>query len=257
MWIFPFPRLHNSALSPDRVCPARGRTNSVSSRSGTGRGLASGWHDVQTPPSGFAACGALLSPVSPNQCWTGFELRPLPCGKHRLFRSTFSWKDRSSCKFFGDRVPRGVSWKQHSTFWSDVLARDSDVALQRHGMASSVRAAVEVSIYHARHRWQPAASLFNPPTQRKSSSGSHYRRTGRAGCLRSTTRSKRLLAQCSHAAIISSSVQPIRKTRRYEVVSSESRGTRSQRGNERNRSRCRHRSVRRCATWHTLDGAKS
>ena len=49
---------------------ARGCTDPVSSWSVTGRGLASGWHDVQTPPSGLAACGALLSPVSPNQCWT-------------------------------------------------------------------------------------------------------------------------------------------------------------------------------------------
>ena len=55
VWIFPFPRLHDSALSPNRVCLARGRTDSVSSRSGTGRGVASGRYDVQTPPSGLAA----------------------------------------------------------------------------------------------------------------------------------------------------------------------------------------------------------
>ncbi len=49
----------------------------------------------------------------------------LPFGKHRLFRSTFSWKDRSPCKFFGDRVPRGVSWKQRRPsgpmYWRGVV----------------------------------------------------------------------------------------------------------------------------------------
>jgi len=66
---FSFPRLRDRALSLDRVCPACGRTNSVSSRSSTGRGVASGWHDLQTPPSGLAACRLFLSPVPPNQCW--------------------------------------------------------------------------------------------------------------------------------------------------------------------------------------------
>ena len=52
------------------------------------------------------------------------------------------------------------------------------------------------------------------------------------------------------------SVQPIRKSRQYESCHQNSAAMRSQRRNERNRSRCRRQSVRRCATWHTRGRCK-
>jgi protein-glutamine gamma-glutamyltransferase len=62
-----------------------------------------------------------------------------PFGYFRLFRSTFSWQHRVSCKFIGYRVPRRISRQQNSTAGSPVLAGDSHVALRRDGVASAAR----------------------------------------------------------------------------------------------------------------------
>ena len=70
-------------------------------------------------------------------------------------------------------------------------------------MASSVRAAAEDTIHYAGRRWHRRRPCSIRRTQRKSCSGSHWRRTARAGCLRSIARSKLFLVQCSPEGIIS------------------------------------------------------
>ena len=67
VWIIPVPGFRDGALSPRRLCVPRSRINSVSSWSIPGRGVASGQDNVQTPPSGLAACRALFPAVSPYQ----------------------------------------------------------------------------------------------------------------------------------------------------------------------------------------------
>ena len=164
-----------------------------------------------------------FSSVSPDQCWTAVGTASLSRGKHWLFRSTFSWKHRSSCKFFRDRFPRGVSWKQHSAVWSDVLARDSDVALQRHGMASSVRAAAEVSsttLDIAGTGGLPVQSPNAKEIQQRITLAPHGARWMFALDHPIKTLPGAMLARGDYL----SSVQPIRKARRYEVVSLESSG---------------------------------
>src|SRR5215831_9438522 len=71
------------------------------------------------------------------------------------------------------------------------------------------------TVWNGKHRTRPArslrlprstslavAALFHPPTVRKFSSASRYRRMGHAGCLRSTARSKLFPGLCSRGAII-------------------------------------------------------
>src|SRR5438477_641171 len=77
---------------------------------------------------------------------------------------------------------------------------------------------------------------------------------GRAGCLRSTARSKLFLVQCSHAAIISPASSRFENPADTMSCHQHLAGARSPPRNERKRSRCRHQLVRQCATWLPENG---
>ena len=172
VWIFPFPRLHDRALSPDRVCLARCRTDPVSSRSVTGRRLASGWHDVQTPPSGLAACCPVLSPVSPNQYWTS-GLNCVPSVRQTpAFPIDFLLEASQLLQILPDiafraEFPGSNTRPSGPMYWRGVVMWRCD------GMEWRAPYAPRPKSHLPRQTSRAAAvSLFNRPTPKKSGSGS-------------------------------------------------------------------------------------
>ena len=94
------------------------------------------------------ACGGR---IAEEPSWRRFGPRS---GLNAATRSPISGQHRIACEFFGYRFPRGVSREQHSADRSHVLARGSHVALRRNGMASPVRARINLSCAQAIPQWE-------------------------------------------------------------------------------------------------------
>ena len=218
VWIFPFPRLHDLALSSDRVCLAPGCTDPVSSWSGTGavwppvaRRANSSCRPRRLSSFSFSCFPESMLDSGLNCVPSVRQTPAFPIGFPLEVYAALvnSWKSLS----------RGVSWKQRSAVWSDVLARASHVALQRYRMASPVRAATEFFIFHARrHRsgGLPVPSANAKEIQQRITLAPN----GARWMLHSTARSKLFRCMLARGDYLSS-IQSIRKTRRYQVVSSE------------------------------------
>ena len=220
VWIFPFPRLHDSALSPDRVCLAPGCTDPVSSWSVTGRDLVSARTTckllLQAAP--LVVLFFLLFPRI--NAGFRFELRPF----------------RSANTGFSDRLSPGSI---------AALANSSEIAFRAEFPGSSARPSGPM-YWRGVVMWRCNGMEWRAPyAPRREASSSTPDFAGSGGLPVPSANAKEIQQRITLApngarwmfaldrpikavpgAMLArgdylSSVQPIRKTRRYDVVSSE------------------------------------